>query len=87
MAREQLIKVNLRRVVEICREYEGGGLSLLDLISEGNVGLLKAVDRFKPGTRSDFASHSTRWIRQAIERAVGGGGNMPSARACRVDEC
>ncbi len=68
-AREQLIKSNLRRVVEIARQYEGAGLSLLDLISEGNIGLLRAVDNCDPANDGLPAS-STRWIKESIERAI-----------------
>ena len=69
-AREHLIKCNLRRVVEICREYEGISLTLLDLISEGNVGLMKAIERFEPCNGNDFAGFSRWWIKQAIKRAL-----------------
>jgi DNA-directed RNA polymerase sigma subunit (sigma70/sigma32) len=69
-ARERLIKANLRRVVEISREYEDIGLSLLDLISEGNIGLLKAVDRFDPANGTRFSTCSTWWIKQSIKRAL-----------------
>jgi RNA polymerase primary sigma factor len=69
-ARERLIKGNLRRVVEISREYEDIGLPLLDLISEGNLGLMKAVGRFKPTKGNRFATFSTWWIKQSIKRAL-----------------
>jgi RNA polymerase primary sigma factor len=69
-ARECLIKGNLRRVAEICREYENIGLPLLDLISEGNLGLLKAVQRFDPTNGGCFAEFSTWWIKQSIKRAL-----------------
>jgi RNA polymerase primary sigma factor len=69
-ARERLIKGNLRRVVEISRDYECSGLPLLDVISEGNVGLIKAVEGFEPIRGSDFASYSAWWIKQAIRRAI-----------------
>ena len=69
-AREGLIKGNLRRVVEISREYEDSGLPLLDLISEGNMGLMKAVDRFEPINGNNFSAYSTWWIRQSIKRAI-----------------
>jgi RNA polymerase primary sigma factor len=69
-ARELLIKSNLRLVVEISREYEDFGLSLLDLISEGNLGLLKAIERFDPAEGGRFSSYSSRWIKQSIERAL-----------------
>lgn len=69
-ARERLIKSNLRRVVEISREYENVRLPLLDLISEGNLGLMEAVERFEPTRGNTFATFSTRWIRQSIRRAL-----------------
>ena len=69
-ARERLIKGNLRRVANISAEYENIGLSLLDLISEGNLGLLKAVARFDPSKGTPFPAFSTWWIKQAIKRAL-----------------
>jgi DNA-directed RNA polymerase sigma subunit (sigma70/sigma32) len=69
-ARERLIKGNLRRVAEISGEYENIGLPLLDLISEGNLGLLKAVARFDPGKGATFSAFSTWWIKQSIKRAL-----------------
>ena len=69
-AREHMIKANLRLVVKIAREYEGFGLPLLDLINEGNIGLMKAVDRFKPEIGAKLSTYSSWWIRQAIRRAL-----------------
>jgi DNA-directed RNA polymerase sigma subunit (sigma70/sigma32) len=69
-ARERLIKAKLRLVVKISREYENIGLPLLDLISEGNLGLLKAVERFDPAKDTDFSACSAWWIKQAIKRAL-----------------
>ena len=69
-ARERLIKGNLRRVVEISREYENISLPLLDLISEGNIGLMKAVERFEPNKGSQFSTFSAWWIKQSIKRAL-----------------
>ena len=69
-ARERLIKGNLRRVVEISREYENIGLPLLDLISEGNIGLIKAVERFEPTQGNKFSTFSAWWIKQSIKRAL-----------------
>jgi DNA-directed RNA polymerase sigma subunit (sigma70/sigma32) len=69
-ARERLIKGNLRRVVKISREYENIGLPLLDLISEGNIGLMKAVERFEPTKGNKFSSFSAWWIKQSIKRAL-----------------
>ena len=69
-AREQMIKANLRLVVKIARDYEGFGVPLLDLISEGNIGLMKAVDRFDPDKGAKFSTYGSYWIKQAIRRAL-----------------
>jgi DNA-directed RNA polymerase sigma subunit (sigma70/sigma32) len=69
-ARERLIKANLRLVVGVSREYEDMGLPLLDLISEGNLGLLKAVERFDPANGSTFSAYSIWWIKRSIKRAL-----------------
>lgn len=69
-AREQMIKANLRLVVKIARDYEGLGVPLLDLISEGNIGLMKAVDRFDPNKGAKFSTYGAFWIKQAIRRAL-----------------
>jgi RNA polymerase primary sigma factor len=69
-AREQMIKANLRLVVKIAREYEGIGLPLMDLISEGNIGLMKAVERFDPARGAKLSTYSVWWIKQAIKRAL-----------------
>jgi DNA-directed RNA polymerase sigma subunit (sigma70/sigma32) len=80
-ARERLIKGNLRRVANISAEYENIGLSLLDLISEGNLGLLKAVARFDPSKGTPFPAFSTWWIKQAIKRALSRSLAGPKRRA------
>jgi len=69
-AREQMIKANLRLVVKIARDYEGIGLPLLDLISEGNIGLMKAVERFDPAKGGKLSTYGSWWIKQAIKRAL-----------------
>ena len=69
-AREQMIKANLRLVVKIAREYEGLGLPLLDLISEGNIGLMKAVERFDPSKGGKLSTYGAFWIKQCIKRAL-----------------
>ena len=69
-AREQMIKANLRLVVKIARDYEGIGLPLLDLISEGNIGLMKAVERFDPKKGGKLSTYGSWLIKQSIKRAL-----------------
>ena len=66
-AREDMIKANLRRVVKIAHDYEGFGLPLLDLINEGNIGLMKAVERFDPAKGGKLSTYSAWWIKQTIK--------------------
>jgi RNA polymerase primary sigma factor len=70
-ARELMIKANLRLVVKIAHDYEGFGLPLLDLISEGNIGLMKAVERFDPAKGAKLSTYSSWWIKQCMKRALG----------------
>src|SRR5262245_38288407 len=69
-ARQRMIQGNLRLVVAIARDYVNIGLPLLDLVSEGNIGLLKAVERFDPKKGAKFSTYATWWIKQAIKRAL-----------------
>ncbi len=69
-AREHMIRANLRLVVKIARDYEGIGLPLLDLINEGNIGLMKGVERFDPAKGGKLSTYSAWWIKQSIKRAL-----------------
>ncbi len=69
-ARAQLINSNLRLVVSIARRYQGHGLSLLDLIQEGTLGLMRAVDKFDPKRGLKFSTYATYWVRQSVGRAI-----------------
>jgi len=80
-ARDRMIVCNLRLVVKIAKRYRSRGLPFLDLIGEGNLGLIKAVDRFKPSKECRFSTYATWWIRQGIERAL-----VNQVRTVRVPE-
>ena len=69
-ARSQMIRANLRLVVKIAHDYANLGLPLLDLISEGNIGLMKAVERFDPAKGGKLSTYAAWWIKQSIKRAL-----------------
>ncbi len=69
-ARDELVRANARLVISIAKRYQNLGLPLLDLIQEGNIGLLRAIDRFEPARGLRLSTYATWWVRQAINRAV-----------------
>ena len=79
MATAEFVKANLRLVVSIAKRYQSGGLSLLDVVQEGNFGLIQAVERFDPDRGFKFSTYATWWIRQTISRGIAN-----SSRAIRL---
>jgi len=69
-SRERMIRHNLRLVISIARRYRNRGLTLLDMIEEGNIGLMRAVDKYDPERGFRFSTYATWWVRQSIERAI-----------------
>ncbi len=78
-ARDRMVRANLRLVVNIARGYTGKGLGLQDLIEEGNLGLLRAVEGFDPGMGTRFSTYASYWIKQSIKRAL-----INSAKTIRI---
>jgi len=78
-ARDQMVRANLRLVVNIARGYTGKGLALQDLIEEGNLGLLRAVEGFDPAIGTRFSTYASYWIKQSIKRAL-----INSAKTIRI---
>ena len=78
-ARDRMVRANLRLVVNIARGYSGKGLSLQDLIEEGNLGLLRAVEGFDPAIGTRFSTYASYWIKQSIKRAL-----INSAKTIRI---
>lgn len=70
LARDQMIRSNLRLVVNIARQYVGRGIAFQDIVEEGNIGLLKAADRFDPEKDFKFSTYATWWIKQSIRRSL-----------------
>ena len=88
-AREKMIQANLRLVVRIAKDYDNFGLPLMDLISEGNFGLIKAVERFDPDKGGKLSTYAAWWIKQAIKRALASDGKtirLPVHMVDRISE-
>jgi RNA polymerase primary sigma factor len=78
-ARDHLVRANLRLVVSIARQYTGRGLPIEDLLAEGNLGLLRAVEGFDPGMNTRFSTYASYWVRQSVRHAI-----VSTAKTVRV---
>jgi RNA polymerase primary sigma factor len=88
-AREELLRSNARLVISVAKRYQNLGLPLMDLIQEGNIGLLRAIDRFEPARGLRLSTYATWWVRQAINRAVANQGRtirLPAYLQDRVQQ-
>src|SRR3984957_4131098 len=81
-ARDHMIRANLRLVVNIARGYPNAGLGLPDLIEEGNLGLMRAVEGFDPSMNTRFSTYASYWIKQSIKRAL-----VNTAKTIRIPAC
>ena len=89
VAREELVRSNARLVISIAKRYQNLGLPLMDLIQEGNIGLLRAIDRFEPARGLRLSTYATWWVRQGINRAVANQGRtirLPAYLQDRVQQ-
>ncbi len=89
-AREQMIQANLRLVVSVARRYLRSGVPLLDLVQDGTLGLMRAVDKFDPGRGTKFSTYASLWIRQAVTRGMADSMRtvrLPVAVLTRLNSC